>query len=97
MPQVFVLIVLGLSQPTKTRLHPLFKGTRLSSCLLCLNYLQIELRKKVRHAHCLGLCLRGAKTNTLLHSEATGLQLLVGVQAAWANRGQDKERGLLSY
>lgn len=61
---------------------------RRASCLLCLNYLQIELRKEVGTRSVLGLCFRGAKTNTVLHSQAPAVHPFARVQAPWTNRGQ---------
>ena len=36
----------------------------------------------------LGLCFHGAKTNTVLHSQAPALHPFARVQAPWTNRGQ---------
>lgn len=36
----------------------------------------------------LGLCFRGAKTNTVLHSQAPALHTFARVQTPWTNRGQ---------
>ncbi len=36
----------------------------------------------------LGHCCRGAKTNTVLHSQGPALHPFARVQAPWTNRGQ---------
>jgi len=83
-----VLDVLPLPLRPKTRLRPLFAGMRRASYLLCLNYLQIELWKEVGMRSVLGLCFRGAKTNTVLHSQAPALHPFARVQELRTNRGQ---------
>ena len=66
----------------------MFAGWWWPLCLLCLNYLQIELRKEAGTRSVPGLCFRGAKTNTVLHSQAPALHPLARVQAPWTNSGQ---------
>lgn len=43
----------------------------------------------------LGVCFRGAKTNTVLHSQAPALHPFACVQASWTNRapGQTTDGG----
>ncbi len=44
----------------------------------------------------LGLCFRGAKTKTVLHSQPPALHPFARVQAPWTNRGQGADGWQLS-